>query len=556
MPCKTSSLAPFLLTATLLVAGACAPSARGALPVAPVPVVAEPEELGEGPDIEEAEVLPAGRDLLGSVAYDLPLEANTWVEAELDFLVGQRPHVIGRWLDRGDFYEPFIKTVLANSGLPTDLFHLAMIESGFIPNARSRAGAVGLWQFMPATGRMEGLRVDDVVDERMDPVRATHAAARHLSMLHRRFNGDWALAAAAYNAGSGRISRGMEGYGATNFWDLAVWGDLADETRHYVPRLYAMTIIARDRPRFGFSPPPQERVSFAFDSVKVDLPTPLTELAEIGGLYADDLVRLNPHLLRGTTPPGTYWIWVPSGTGPAVQQAFLDSSFRRDGGMTTYAVRRGDSLGKIAQQTGLPAARIRELNPRTNWDRLAVGQRLRLPATSARALAAQPAEPAARPAAAAAGRGSRISTGSGTARTATPSRASNPAPSGAARARQHTVKEGETLWAIARRYDVSVDAVQRANRLNGTTIVPGRTLTIPQASATQAGTTTRAAASNGNGASAARQPAAQSARHVVKSGETLWSIAREYGSSVDAIQGANRIEDNVIVPGQRLVIPK
>jgi membrane-bound lytic murein transglycosylase D len=534
-PPLASSLAGVVLFAVT----ACAPAARSApIALAPIPEEVEevePEDLGEGPDIDEAEVTDADIGLLGTVAYDLPVEANSWVEAELNFLVGERSTVIGRWLERGDFYEPFIKSVLASNGMPTDLYHLAMIESGFIPNARSRAGAVGLWQFMPATARMEGLRVDNVVDERIDPVRSTRAAVRHLRMLHRNFGGDWALAAAAYNAGSGRISRGMQGFGARNFWELAVWGDLADETKHYVPRLYAMTIIARDRPRFGFAPPPEWREGFAFDSIRVDLATPLAELAGIGGVPEAELARLNPHLLQRVTPSGNYTVWVPAGRGPSVQQAFLDSDFRRNGGYATYVVRRGDNLSKLAQQSGLSSARIRELNPRTNWERLPIGHRLRMPAPAVRALngrggGSETTVAAAAPRSGGSANGSSASRGS-----------SRPAPAASGtRVTEHRVKPGETLWSIARQYGVSVDELQAANRLNGAKIVAGRTLKVPQRAS--AGTQ--------------RASTSQSAQHVVKPGETLWSIARAYGSSVDAIQGANRMKNSVIVPGQRLLIPR
>jgi membrane-bound lytic murein transglycosylase D len=550
-------IAPLLLVLALT-AGACAPATRG-LPAAPAPVAMEPEDLGEGPPIEAEVVVSPAKLLLGDVPYDLPLEANSWVEAELRFLVGERPAVIGRWLERGDFYEPFIKTILANEGLPTDLFHLAMIESGFVPTARSRAGAVGLWQFMPATGRAEGLRVDAIVDERMDPVRSTFAAARHLRSLHRQFGGDWALAAAAYNAGSGRIRRGLDGFGANNFWDLAVWGDLAAETQHYVPRLYAMTIIGRDRPRFGFGPREAARDAFAFDSVRVDLATPLATLATIGGLREDDLVRLNPHLLQRTTPPGTYWVWVPAGQGTTVQHAFLQSEFRRDGGMGTYVVRRGDSLNRIAQRSGVPASRIRELNRDTNWDRLQVGHRVRLPAAASRTLVARADEAeAAAPSPAASASGPAVA--SAPAQTPRPAsaRSTSPASSNGATAAartEHRVVAGESLWSISRRYDVSVDAIREANGMKGETVVIGRTLRIP---------TTTTMAQNASAPSTAPVTAAAPAiaqvavatEHVVRSGDTLWSIAREYGATVDSIQTANRIENNVILPGQRLTIPR
>lgn len=545
MPRPRPRLLPLLATSTLLLLGACASGARSAPPTFVTP---EPEvELGEGPDLVDEEVTPVEVGLLGSVSYDLPVEANSWVEAELEYLVGQRRHVITRWIERGDFYEDFVKSVLRSHGLPTDLYHLAMIESGFVPGARSRVGALGLWQFMPATGRLEGLRVDDFVDERLDPVRATHAAARHLQSLHRQFNGDWALAAAAYNAGAGRIGRGLQKFAVSSFWELAVFGDLAEETKHYVPRLYAMTIIARDRARFGLPPASEQRVRFAYDSVLVDYATPLTELSGLGGLEGENLARLNPHLVRGTTPPGLYWVWTPEGTGDALQVAYLESEFRKQGGLGTYVVRRGDTMARLVALTDLPAARLRELNPRVNWDRLQPGTRLQLPFHTASALAARPAEqPAATPTRVAANRtetrrpaprqangGSGGSGGNGNA-----ARARAPEP----RYVQHVVKPGETLWAIARRYGVSMSAIQEANRLSGTNIVSGRTLRIPQ----QAGRVTTTARTGSE---------RRVAEHVVKAGETLWSIAREYGASVRAIQNANRIEDNVIVPGQRLRIP-
>jgi membrane-bound lytic murein transglycosylase D len=534
-----SSLAPAILAAAVLALGACAPSVHS-LPVsapAPLELEVEPEELGIGGEIDEAEVKVSERDLLGTTLYDLPVEANTWVEAELDYLVGQRAAVIGRWMERGEPYEGFVKSVLAEQGLPTDLFHLAMIESGFVPTARSRAGAVGLWQFMPATARLEGLRVDGEVDERLDPVRSTYAAARHLQRLHRSFRGDWALAAAAYNAGSGRISRGLQNFSADNFWDLAVWGDLADETKHYVPRLYAMTIIARDRERFGFGPT-SGVPAFAVDSVKLDVATPLAELATIGALPLDELSRLNPHLLQRSTPAGNYLVWVPAGTGPAVQHAFMNSEFRRDGGFGTYVVRRGDSLGRIAQNSGVSQARIRALNPRTNWDKLPIGHRVKLPSAAARTIAAR-SEAAATSSASTAAR----STGSATSSSSTaPALAASQS---AAASSHHIIRPGETLWGIARKHGVSVAELQKANRLKDATIAPGRSLVIPTAS----GGNQRL---SGAEAATSQKPA----EHVVKQGETLWSIARIYSSTTAAIQGLNRMEGEIIRPGQTLLIPR
>jgi membrane-bound lytic murein transglycosylase D len=259
VPMHRKPIAALLVLAS---AAACGPGRQPVAAPAPAPVPAPPpapvvvetvEPVEEGFALSGA---PAGvgADLLGSVQYDLPMQANEWVRMELEFLVYQRHEVVGGWLRNAERYGEFARDVFARYGLPRDLYHLAMIESGFRPTVRSHAGAVGMWQFMTATGRGMGLRIDSLVDERMDPVRSTHAAARHLRDLHRRFRGDWSLAAAAYNAGEGRINRGLGRFGASDFWELAQRGDLAQETRHYVPRLYATTIIARRPIRRGASP--------------------------------------------------------------------------------------------------------------------------------------------------------------------------------------------------------------------------------------------------------------------------------------------------------------
>lgn len=652
-----SALPRLLAAAFLALAAACGGPARTPTAPAPEPEPAGAEQLGDAPEIEaEAKPAEVAPGILGTASYDLPLVANRWVELELDFLVNQRREVIGRWLQRADHYDAWVQDVFAGYGLPRDLHHLAMVESGYVPTARSHAGAVGMWQFMSGTGRGMGLRIDATVDERMDPVRSTHAAARHLKELHRQFGGDWALAAAAYNAGTGRISRGLNRFGVRSFWDLATVGDLAGETRHYVPRLYAVTIIGRDRARFGYTAPAEGTRRFAYDSVQVDVETPLAELARIGGLPLDQLRALNPHLLQGVVP-ANYWVWTPDGTGAATQVAFQNSPYRREGGYGRYAVRRGDDLGKLAELSGIPVERIRELNPSADPARLRTGQRLVLPAPAARLLSARPAERVAarreddaageegdRPSRRGSARRTESSSASRESATASrresardgededdkpaPRRASRNAaadregdgdrregresrstrasertadaerPSASARrsaergTREHTVEDGETLWAIARRFDVTVDAVKEANDLDDATIRPGQTLRIPRAPSSSPSSSTAAASSSraasepssrtasrerrgedepkraesprrsesssarAEGASRTASASRRAQEHVVKQGETLWSIARRYSSTVDSIRTANRLgEQQAIQPGQTLRIP-
>ena len=608
-PLRASAFSALLLAA-LSACGGPPPVAAPAPEPLPLPAP-EPDGVGEGFEIEAgAAPRTASAGLLGSAAYDLPVEANRWVEMELQFLTTQRHAVVGRWLERADRYEEFVRDVFARYGMPRDLHHLAMVESGYQPTVRSHAGAVGMWQFMPATGRGMGLRIDDLVDERMDPVRSTHAAARHLAQLHRHFGGNWPLAAAAYNAGTGRISRGLGRFGATNFWDLAERGDLAQETRHYVPRLYAVTIIAKDRARFGYPAPSGLVRRFRYDSVRVDVPTPLVELARIGNFPVTELSELNPHLFRGLAP-ANYWVWVPHGQGTALQTAYQDSDFRRRGGVATYTLRRGESLATITQVSGLTPDQVRNLNLSTNVDRLGPGDRVRLYADAARVLAERPAthlasrdEPSRRrsssssdgessssesddpdearrasftraqadadreeastrePSSRRSGSSSSSSSSSESRRNRSESSSSSSSESRRNRSessssssssgegRSHTVEEGETLWGLARRYDVTVARLREANDLDeDEAIQPGQRLRVPRAAPSSSSQRTA-----GGGGERSR---ARAAEHVVKSGDTLWSIARTYESSVEAIREANDLSaDEAIQPGQKLRVPR
>ena len=364
---------------TLVALGACArrPPALGPEPVG-APVSAGAEALGDEPRPEGPPRPVARSGLLGEASYDLPVEANSWVEAEVTYLATLRADVLRRWLERTDRYASFVRAVLREHGLPEDLVYLATIESGYDPLARSRSGAVGWWQFMPGTGRAEGLRIDSLVDERRDPVRSTRAAARHLGGLFDAF-GDWALAVAAYNAGAGKIRREIERVGSRSFWALATYGTLSDETKRYVPRLFAVAILAKNRSRFNL-PEPAPAPAFAVDSVLVDFPVPLRELARLGGVDADALAALNPHLLAGLTPEGLYWVWVPPGTGAQLQLAYRRSDLWKFGGYRLYRVRPGDDLDRLLLASGWDRERFRFFNPQADAPR--PGQTIVLPAAA------------------------------------------------------------------------------------------------------------------------------------------------------------------------------
>ena len=194
-----------------------------------------------------------------------------------------------------------IRETLKRHGLPEDLAFTAMIESGFNPVATSRAGARGLWQFMAATAKRYGLRVDQWVDERLDPEKSTVAAAAYLRDLYNLF-GSWFLAQAAYNAGEATIARAIRATGSSDFWTLARTGFLQRETKEFVPQIVAATQIGREPHRFGFEPvqpsPP------AMDRVAVPAETDLRWLSASIGISVDTLQSLNPALVKGVTPPG------------------------------------------------------------------------------------------------------------------------------------------------------------------------------------------------------------------------------------------------------------
>src|SRR5436309_5754460 len=276
------------------------------------------------------------------VAPPYPLVINGQVQAFIERFTGSRREIVGLWLNRSSRYLSMIRDVLRNQGLPEDLAFVAMIESGYNPLAVSRAGAKGLWQFMAGTARRYGLRVDQWVDERLDPEKSTTAAARYLRDLHEQF-GSWALAKAAYNAGELKVIRAIKATNSTDFWALARTRLLRQETREFVPAIHAATVIGRDPGRSGFTPDAHTPV--AIEKVTVPASTNLKKLAGGAGLPDDSLRKLNPVLVRGTTPPGApYELRVPVGSRDAIRTAL--AAKRRPA--VARALRRGSSVTPVA----------------------------------------------------------------------------------------------------------------------------------------------------------------------------------------------------------------
>jgi peptidoglycan lytic transglycosylase D len=463
---------------------------------------------------------PDATELANAVTWDIDVEtfnSHSRVQWYLRFYQGRGRERLGVWLNRMPRYEPMIRERLQQEGLPGDLVYLALIESGFSNTATSRAKAVGMWQFMKATAKHYGLRVDSWVDERRDPYKATDAAARHLKDLNDRF-GSLYLAAAAYNAGSGRVSRGLrrlpddeegdEVATDATFFRLYDTKLLRRETKDYVPKLIAAALIAKEPARYGFTVQPAEPIPY--DSIIVPTMTGLDVIARLADTTVAAVREMNPQYLRLTTPPATASVVrVPAGRGPSTVAAYAELPPNRRVTFVEHVVARGETMGGIARRYRVSQSMLAAANPKVKPSRLRVGQTLIVPT------------------------GGAIST-SVARRMAAPT-----APAGTSTSGYHRVRRGETLSGIADEYGVSQRDLRRWNSLDTEGHI-------------QAGQRLRVAPPARTGASAA----SAGRTHTVRSGETLDALARRYGVTVDALREVNGMSSHeVLRSGVAIRIP-
>lgn len=362
-------------------------------------------------------------------------------------------------MQRGGRYEPMIRTKLRAARLPEDLTYLALIESGYDPNAYSSAAAVGIWQLMAGTARGTGLRVDWWVDERRDPVRATDGAVKVLHWLDSQF-GSLYLAAAAYNGGEGRVARGLTRYadslegqsGDSAFFTLAGTDYLRAETRDYVPKVIAAALIAKDPTRYGFVIVPD--APFVYDSVLAPAALPLAVAARAAGAGLSTIMELNNAILRGMTPPKiSWWLRVPPGSAARTDSALraLTAKARLAGKRVDVAT--GGTLATVARRYGVSARAIVMFNPGLKHAKssthVSAGTVLFVPNEAALAAARDVPDPSIERYGHRRGHGTT-----------------------------HLVKQGETLGVIAARYGTSVKAIMRLNGLKKNLIFPGQVLVV------------------------------------------------------------------------------
>ena len=447
---------------------------------------------------EKIEHLPADAKLSVRIRQlgprcDMPIDDNDRVVAKLRFFQTRGRKTFAIWLQRAGRYRTLIGDILRREEMPSDLFYVAVIESGLNPRAYSRSRAVGLWQFMARTGRMMGLKRTHWIDERRDPIKATEAAAQYLEDLFAEF-GDWRLALAAYNGGPGRVRRAIARAGTNDYWQL----DLPRETKNYVPLFMAATVIAKDPQLFGFKPQAEEP-AFAYEKVVLPEDWPYVDLkaaAQLLGIERQVLHDLNPELRQDITPPGSrsaYTLRVPPGKGRLLLDRYASLPTPQKAAVHQYRVQRGDTISGIAQTFGVTTRVITAANSLRNPNLIRPRQLLYIPISAA---------PATKQASGIRG--------------------------------TYTVRPNDSLSLIASQHGVSLRNLMKWNGLKTTLIKPGQKLVVRQQPIPR------------------EVPSGET--YTVQPGDTLWELARRFAVSVADLQAWNGLEKALIKPGQQLTV--
>ena len=444
---------------------------------------------------EKVELIP------GSV----PITYNQKVASIIKFFQNQGRKSIQNWLNRMDRYKKIMLPILEEMEVPSELFYLAMIESGLNPNAYSYAHAAGPWQFIASTGKIYDLKIDWWVDERRDFIKSTYAAAKYLKDLHNRF-GDWYLAFAAYNCGASRVLKEMKRSNSTNFWDL---NRLPGQTRNYVPKILAFFLISKNPEKYGFNIINEPNLDWV--NKKIDKQISFQQISDITKIDIKTLQLYNPEIKRGILPPidekSYYDLRLPK---MANYESFdslynlLKEKKTEDFMVVEYVVKKGDNLSRIASKYRIKIQDITSMNKISDKKYLQPGQILQIPMQ---------------------GYDEYMQTILSSNKT---------------KKIQYEVKSGDTISELAERFRTSQKKIKSWNGIRNDQIYIGKKLIIYVPINFDESKYTK--------------KTTRKKTYTVKRGDSLSRIGHKYKVSVNKIKSWNDLKSNTIRPGQKLII--
>lgn len=447
--------------------------------------------------------------------FNVPMAMTPRVSAYIKYFTERVPDTTQNWLNRASKYMYLVKDIFIKEGLPTDLVVLGLTESGYNTHAISVAGAAGMWQFMPSTGKLYGMANNFWIDERRDFEKSTYAAAKYLKYLHDSFD-DWYLALAAYNAGPGRIARATKKHSTRDFFTLSQNRyTLKLETRDYVPKFLALLIIYKNYLKYGFTQPAD--LPLLYETVKTPSQTNLYWLAKNLGIEAEILMELNPALKMPITPPAaSYSLRVPYEMGGKAKEIIDNATPDERAMYKIHNAKPGEKLVNIAAKYNSTVTSIKNLNS-LNTSVLYAGRPVFIPINEMRDPDCD------------ARMGRHLSK---------------------LAVRYYIVKRGDTFIDIAHRHNMRLRDLQKLNpNLNAGKIYVGQQISV-------GGGVSKIRYASKNSRNKKIDKLFASARYTVKSGDTLWSIARKFGTTVDAIKHVNNLRGESIKPGKILAIAR
>ena len=420
----------------------------------------------------------------------IPLVTNSQVESYIRYFQGKGRKGFNVWLKRYVQYKDIILPILDEYDLPEELIVVSMIEAGLDPKAVSRAQAVGLWQFMYSTGKEYGLNRNWYIDERQDPIKSTHAAAKYFKDLYKEFD-DWYLVLAAYNGGWGRLNRALKLHETSDYWQLY---SLPQETKNYIPYYLSAAIIVKNPEKYGFKIPRSNPLKY--DVVQIEKSADLTVIAKAAGTKLSTIKRLNPELRQPATPNnGPYSLNIPDGKKDIFYKKFSEIPEDRKFAFqkVEHRVQKGENLISIASKYRVLVADLQTINNISNINKLSIGQRLKIPV-----------------------KGGLYSN--------YPEKII------------YSVKTGDTLGHIAEEYNTRASEIRKWNNMGSKSVIyPGQKLSLFV-----------------KGQPVKDSP--KKNVYIVKTGDSLGKIAKKNSTTVAKIKSWNSMKSSTIYPGQKLTI--